>query len=262
MLDVVQTPTRHPASWWAQFEQAAEHLDAAVVTEALADAIIPKIGPPLLRRETQIATDLAVRHLNKPASGELTERATDAADRLVATVERLKDRSGADDPATTEADALCHVLKGDWAEAAALAEPYVGTAPLAKAYVAALALERIDGALTLRLVQSGQSPTMAVRAGLAIGKYGWWPSWLQKVVTEKALAGTLDENTITALDQCAYADLSPAQARLARKLLEGDQALIDASAQRLETVGEHAAAVRLRDGDIAAVAIAARVVPL
>jgi hypothetical protein len=81
-------------------------------------------------------------------------------------------------------------------------------------------------------------------------------------VTERALAGTLDDATVHALDRCAYAELSPLQARLARRLLEGDTDMINTSAARLEALGEKEAAGRLRDGDLNAVALAARLVPL
>ncbi|MFI1991544.1 hypothetical protein [Actinoplanes sp. NPDC020271] len=257
-----RTYGQHPASWWAQFPEASERLDTASMTEALADVIIPRISSPLLRREARIATDVTVRHLNKPASPELAERAGQAAERLLATVERLNERSTSDEPVAAEAEALCLVLTGRWAEAAARVEPYVGTTALFKAFVAALLLDRLDVPLTLRLLGAGQPPAMAVRAGRAIGKYGWWPTWLLKVVTGRALAGTLDEQTITALDRCAYAELSPAQARFAQRILDGDQPLIDASAQRLETYGEAGAASSLREGDLSAVALAARLIPL
>jgi hypothetical protein len=103
---------------------------------------------------------------------------------------------------------------------------------------------------------------VAVHSGLVVGKYGWWPTWLLKIVTERALAGTLDSETITALDQCAYAELSPAQARMARRLLNGEANLVEASAYRLETLGEPQAAAKLREGDLTAVALAARLIPL
>ena len=110
------------------------------------------------------------------------------------------------------------------------AEPFLGTVPLLRVFVAALRLERFDVGLTVRLIRAGQRPAAAVQTGLAVGKYGWWPDWLIKIVSERAMAGALDEETITALDRCAYAELSPAQARIARRLLSGDQAMIDASA--------------------------------
>jgi hypothetical protein len=253
---------KHPATWWAQFPEVSDKFDAAVVTEGIADAIIPKIASPLLRREAEIAAEVVVLHLNKPASEELVRRSRKAIERLVATVERLTDRATAEDAGTTEAHALCHALKGRWDEAASEAEPFVGTQPLLKVFVAALRLERFDTALTVRLLRAGQGPEIAVHAGLAVGKYAWWPDWLITIVTERALAGRLDQATIAALDSCAYAELSPAQARMARKLLNGDETVIDASAHRLEGLGEPEAAAKLREGDLTAVALAARLIPL
>jgi hypothetical protein len=253
---------RHPASWWAQFQDVSDRFDAASVTEALADEIIPRIASPLLRREAELAADVVLRHLNKISSPELAERAVKATARLVATVERLDDRATADDSGTTEAYALCHALQGRWAEAASEIEPVVGTTPLLKAFVTGLRLERFDSTLTVRLIRAGQRPAAAVQTGLLVGKYGWWPDWLLNVVSERALAGTLDQAMITALDRCAYAELSPAQARVARKLLSGDPVMIDASAHRLEGLGEAAAAADLREGDLTAVALAARLIPL
>ncbi|MGK5681995.1 hypothetical protein [Actinoplanes sp. URMC 104] len=258
-----QTPRRtgHPASWWAQFLNASDRFDVASVTEGLSDAIIPKISSRLLRREAELAADAVVRHLSKPASVEASERAGKAVDRLEATVERLDERATAE-PGLDEAYALCHALRGRYAEAASEAERFVGTMPLLKVFVECLRLERFDMALAMRLVNAGQNPETAVRSGLAIGRYGWWPSWLLSVVTERALAGTLDQATITALDQCAYAELTPTQARVARRLLGGDEELVEATAQRLESLGAYAAAGKLRDGDLTAVALAARMVPL
>jgi hypothetical protein len=259
----VQGPhPRHPASWWAQFHEISDKLDAASLTEALTDVIAFQIASPLLRREAETAIDVVIRHLNKQSSPELAERAAKAVERLAATVERLSERTTKDDAGTTEAYALCHVLQGRWAEAAAEAEPVVGTVPLLRAFVSALRLERFDDALALRLMRAGQGPAVAVRSGLAVGKYGWWPTWLLTIVTERALAGTLDSETITALDKCAYAELSPAQARLAKKLLSGDPALVEASAHRLESLGEPDAADKLREGDLTAVALAARLIPI
>jgi len=47
-----------------------------------------------------------------------------------------------------------------------------------------------------------------------------------------------------------------------RRLLNGDRDLVDASAHRLETLGEEKAAADLRKGDLTAVALAARLIPL
>lgn len=253
---------RHPAAWWAQFPEVSDKFDAAVVTEGLCDAIIPKIPSPLLRREAEIAAEVVVLHLNKAASPELARRAVKATDRLVATVQRLTDRATAEDAGTTEAYAVCHALEGRWADAAAEAEPVVGTQPLLRIFVSALRLERFDTTLAVRLLRAGHRPEAAIQSGLIVGKYLWWPDWLIKVVTERALAGTLDEETIAALDRCAYAELSPAQSRMARRLLNGEASLVDASAHRLEGLGEVEAAAKLREGDLSAVALAARLIPI
>ncbi|GIF20472.1 hypothetical protein BJ973_001624 [Actinoplanes tereljensis] len=252
----------HSTEWWTQFQEVSERFDAASITEAMADVIIPKIPSPLLRREAEIAAEVVVLHLNKPLSEELKVRAMRAIHRLVATVERLTERATGDETGTEAAYALCHALDGRWADAAAEAEPLVGTQVLLKAFVKALRLERFDNALAVRLLRAGQSPQTAVQAGLVVGKYSWWPTWLLKIVTERALAGTLDDDTITALDQCAYAELSPAQSKMARRLLNGDETLIDGAAFRLETMGEPRAAAKLREGDLTAVALAARLIPL
>jgi hypothetical protein len=253
---------RHPASWWAQFQEVTERFDAASVTEVLADEIIPKISNPLLRREAEIATEVVVRYLNKVSSPELAERATKATARLIATVERLNERATSEDLTTTETAALVHVLQGRYADAASEAETFVGTVPLIKAFVAALRLEYFDVALTVKLIGAGQGPTAAVQTGLAIGRYGWWPEWLLQIVADRAMAGRLDPETISALDRCAYAELSPAQARIARRILNGDPAMIEQSANRLEDLGEQDAATKLRQGDLTAVALAARLIPL
>jgi hypothetical protein len=157
---------------------------------------------------------------------------------------------------------LSLALKGDYAAAAEGAEPMVGFMPVLRLFVRSLRLEYFDIPLTLRLLDAGQHPEQAIRSGFLIGKYGWWPAWLLKVVTERALAGTLDPDTILALDRCAYAELSPFQARLARRLLDGEIDLISTAAHRLEGLGEKNAADRLRSGDLETVALAARLVPL
>jgi hypothetical protein len=252
----------HAESWWAQFSEMSDRFDAAVVAEGLADVIIPKIHSPLLRREAEIAAEVAVLHFNKPGSQELAVRARKGVGRLIATLKRLTDRSTLEDAGTTEAYALAHALQGKFAGAAAEAESFVGTQPLLRVFVAALRLERFDVGLTVRLLRAGHEPAAAVQTGLAVGKYGWWPDWLLQIVGERALAGRLDDETITALDRCAYAELSPVQAKMARKLLNGDEGLIEASAYRLEGLGENDAAGKLRKGDLTAVALAARLIPL
>jgi hypothetical protein len=259
---VETTHSGHPTSWWAQLPEVSDRFDAAYAAEGLSDLITPKIPSPLLRREAEIAADVVVRHLSRPSSPELAERAAKAIERLAATVERLAERHTGDDSGTSEACALCHALAGRWADAAAEAELFVGAQPLLRVFVGALRLEHFDEALTVRLLRAGQGPRTAVQAGLVVGKHGWWPNWLLKIVNERALAGTLDDETITALDQCAYAELSPAQAKMASRMLNGDEVLITASAARLEALGETEAAVKLRGGDVTAVALAARSLPL
>jgi hypothetical protein len=258
----VETEARgHTAEWWAQFLTVEGHFDAAYLVEGFGELIDRKIGAPLLRREAKIATEVVVRYLNRTQSPELEERARAAADRLTSTVTRME-QSSTGTASTAEAGALAQALQGRYGEAAAAAEPSVGTAALQRLFITALRLERFDIPLALRLLEAGRSPEQAIESGSLIGKYNWWPSWLLRIVTERALAGRLDEDTIAALDRCAYAELSPAQARLARRLLSGDAGLIATSAERLETLGEAEAAGRLRNGDLNAVALAARLVPL
>src|SRR5947208_3948755 len=98
-----------------------------------------------------MAAETVLKHLNKPASPELGQLATTAIVRLAATVERINERSIGDDAGTTEAWALCDVLQGRWARAAADVEPVLGTAPLLKAFVSALRLETFGADLALRL---------------------------------------------------------------------------------------------------------------
>jgi hypothetical protein len=248
----------HLEKWWAQFLEASDRFDAAYLVEGLSDLVGPYIKAPLLRREVKIAADNVVRHLERPASAERAELAREAADRLVRTLERIEERSSGAAISTDEAAIICLALRGEYAAAAAAAEPLVGVKKLQQLFVTSLRLERFDIPMALRLLDGGQSPREAVRSGHLLGKYSWWPSWLLRIVTERALAGTLDEETIVALDKCAYAELTPIQAALARKLLGGNEALLDTAAQRLIGLGEPAAAARLRQGDISAVAVAAR----
>jgi hypothetical protein len=257
----VQHGQGHDASWWAQFPEVSPRFDVAVLVEGLSELIEPKVSAPLLRREVKIAAEWVVRQLNRPQSAELTENAAAAVRRLIETLKRIEERSDGG-IATAEASALALALQGRYAEAAEAAEPFVGTAPLLRLFVTALRMEYFDIPLATRLLENGQSPHQAVRAAALVGHYSWWPSWVLRIVTARALAGTLDDETIAALDRCAYAELTPLQARLARRLLEGDHDLINTSAARLEALGEREAAARLRDGDLNAVALAARLVPL
>jgi hypothetical protein len=250
----------HDASWWAQFPEISPRFDAALLVEGLADLIEPKVTAPLLRREVKIAAEWVVRALNRPKSEELQKSAADNVERLAETLDRIENRSTGT-TSTDEAFALLPALQGDYAASAAAAEKFVGTPPLQRLFVTALRMEYFDIPLATRLLEGGQSPQQAVGSAMLVGRYSWWPSWLLRIVTERALAGILDEETIQALDRCAYAELSPLQGRLARRLLDGDHDLINTSAARLEAMGEPEAAAQLRDGDLNAVALAARLVP-
>lgn len=262
MTSYDQRHGRHPASWWAQFAECAERLDAALVTDALSDVITPTIPGMLLRREAEIATDTVLRHLNRPGSPEAAEAARRVTARLIATVERINERATGDDAGTAEAYAHCLVLQGRWAEAAAAVEPIVGSLPLVKAFVSALRLDGFGTALAVRLLKAGQAPAAAVQACLAVGQYSWWPDWLLGIVTERVLAGTVDAQTISALQKCAFAELSPSQARMAKRLINAEPQLVEATAARLENLGEHPAARLLRQGDLGTVAFAARLIPV
>jgi hypothetical protein len=258
---VDHAPRARDEHWWAEFPESSERFDAALVVDGLGDLLIGRITAPLLRQEARIAADVVVRWLNRPASKELEAWAHGAAERLADTLHRFTDRATSDS-SVAEVAALNHALHGEYAKAAAAAAPIVGTMPVLQLYVTALRLEYFDIPLALRLIEGGQSPRQAIQSGFLIGKYGWWPAWLLKIVTERALAGRLDTETITALDRCAFAELSPFQARLARRLLDGETELIATAAHRLEGLGERDAAERLRTGDLMAVALAARLVPL
>jgi hypothetical protein len=251
----------HPEHWWAQFAEASDRFDAAVVVEGLGELIASRMGNPLLRREVQLATETVVRHLQRPTNPDLADDAAVVADRLTRTIERINSRS-LSDSATGEAAVMDDALHGRYAAAATAAEALVGTAPLRKLFVRALRLERFDSSLAIRLLDLGRDPADAVRSGALVGQYLWWPAWLLKIITERAVAGTLDQGVITALDNCAYASLTPPQAHLARKLLGGDHRLIGVAAQRLETLGEPDAAERLRQGDLDTVALAVRLMTL
>jgi hypothetical protein len=252
----------HTAAWWGQFEECSDRLDAAILTDALSDVITPTIPSVLLRREAEIATETVLRHLNRPGSDEAAEAAARAAARLVSTVERINERSTGDDAGTAEAFAHCLLLHGRWADAAAEIEPRSGAMPLVRAFVAALRLDGFGNELTLRLLRAGQTPAVAVRASLAVGPYSWWPDWLLTIVTERAVAGTIDAEMISALQRCAFAELSPSQARMAKRLFNAEPQLVEATAARLENLGEHPAARLLREGDLGTVAFAARLIPV
>jgi hypothetical protein len=259
--DLRETRVLRPRQWWAQFPDLTQRFDAAYVVEGLGDLIEAKVSAWLLRREVKIAVDVVTRHLNRPSSPELADRAASARTRLAATLARIDERSDGG-MSTVEAGALSLALNGDYPGAAVAAARFVRPGSVELLFVTALRLERFDIEMALRLLDGGQQPHEAVRSGQLLGRYGWWPSWLLLVVTERALAGTLDDAMIEALDRCAYAELSPAQASLARKLLNGNENLIATAAQRLAQMGEARAGERLREGDLNTVALAARLIGL
>jgi hypothetical protein len=256
-----QGSRQHSREWWARLCELSERFDHAYVVEGLGDLIDRKVTAPLLRQEVRIAVDVMTRHLNRKSSAELAERAEAARNRLATTLERIEERSGGG-VSTVEASVISLALLGDYPGAAAAAGPIVGSAPVEELFVTGLRLERFDIPMALRLIEGGQQPHEAIRSGRLLGRYSWWPAWLLRVVTERALAGKLDEAMIEALDKCAYAALSPAQANLARKLLSGDTGLIATAAQRLAQMGEEDAGERLREGDLGTVALAARLMGL
>ncbi len=86
----------HPAQWWAQFPEASERFDAAMVVDGFGDLLVSRIVAPLLRQETRLAVDVVVRYLNRPASAELKTWAVSAATRLSDTLRRFEERSTGD----------------------------------------------------------------------------------------------------------------------------------------------------------------------
>jgi hypothetical protein len=257
MLAAGAGPAAHGEQWWTRFMVASDRFDAAYVVEGMGELIAPRISAPLLRREVEIATSTVVRSLTRTANADVVEQAEAAALRLATTIKRISERSINED-GLQEAGVMSHALAGRYAAAACAAEPLTGTPPLLTLFVTAMRLEQFDIPLTMRLLDAGQDPDQAMRSGILVGRFRWWPAWLLRIVTERALAGVLDEAFIAALENCAYASLSSLQAGLARKLLVGDQALIADAARRLESLGERDVAEKLRNGDLNTVALAAR----
>ncbi|GLY02975.1 MULTISPECIES: hypothetical protein [Actinoplanes] len=247
----------HDGEWWGQFETATGQFDAAILTTGLTEMMLPKILARLLQREADIAADMAIAYHNKPGSDALQDRHEKAGERLRETIDRLRSRD-VDPDTLIEAEAVWLVIDGQYAAAAAAAEPWLGTLPLLRVFVSALRMEHLDINVTAQLLNSGATPAEAIHVGKIIGKYGWWPDWMRELVLERAMADTLDDALIAALDLCAFATLRPTQARLARSLLRGDQAATNRAVRTLQAIGETATAERLRDGDLTAVAFAAR----
>jgi hypothetical protein len=154
---VMQEQRRHSASWWAQFPEKSTRFDTAFLTEGLGDLITARISSPLLRREAELGLEIMIRHLNKPTSEELAERARKGVERLTTTVERLDERSG-DGFALTEAHALVHLLNGRFGEAASAAEEFAATRAILRVFVGALRIERFDNDVAVKMLAAGQEP--------------------------------------------------------------------------------------------------------
>jgi hypothetical protein len=247
----------HPVDWWRQFQTATERFDEAIVTTGLTELMLPKITSQLLQREADIAADIAILYRNKPNSEGLLDRYNGARHRLRETIARLADRD-VDPAALAEAEVVSWVLDGDYARAAAEIEPRVGAVRLLRIFVSALRVSALDVNVTAHLLNAGRTPAEAIYAGKIVGKYGYWPDWLRDLVVEHAVAGTLTDEFVAALDLCAFATLRSTQSRLARQLLRREPAAINSAARTLEAIGETDIAVRLREGDVGAVAFAAR----
>ncbi|AEV85529.1 hypothetical protein ACWT_4507 [Actinoplanes sp. SE50] len=253
----IEQSATHPVEWWQQFQTATERFDEAILTTGLTELLLPKIVSQLLQREADIASDIAIAYRNRPGSEGLRDRYDKAAARLRETIERLADRD-VDRATLLEAEAVSWVIGGDYARAAAEIEPRVGAVVLLRIFVSALRVAQLDVNVTANLLNAGRTPTEAIHAGRLLGRYGYWPEWLRDLVVEHALAGTLNDDFVAALDMCAFATLRSTQARFARSLLRGEPAAITTAARTLETIGETEIAARLRQGDMKAVAFAAR----
>lgn len=247
----------HSVDWWQQFETASDRFDEAILTTGLTELLLPKITSQLLQREADIAADIAILYRNKPNSEGVRDRFDSARNRLRETISRLEARD-VDRAALLEAEVVSWVLDGDYARAAAEIESRVGAVTLLRMFVAALRVAHLNVNVTAQLLNAGRTPAEAIYAGKIVGKYGYWPDWLRDLVVEHAQAGTLTDDFVAALDLCAFATLRSTQARLARQLIRREPAAINSAARILEAIGESEIAARLREGDMGAVAFAAR----
>jgi hypothetical protein len=247
----------HPVDWWEQFGTSIDRIDEAILTTGLVELLVPAITAPLLQREADIAADITIQYRNKPSSDVLLDRYTAAAGRLRETIDRLRAR--VDDPVSlAEAEAVCLVIDGRYAQAAAASEARFGAIRLLRVFVSALRVAHLDVPVTAQLLAAGRTPAEAIHAGRIIGRYGWWPDWMRALVVERATTGALTDEFVAALDTCAFATLRSTQARLAKLLLRGDRSAVITAARTLDSLGETGMAARLRAGDLNAVAFAAR----
>lgn len=244
----------HQTSWWAELIETSDNFDAVFFLEGLVDALTPRIGNHLIRRELELGVTTVSRHLHRPDRDDLADDAAAARQRLAATLDRVDPEAVDVIAAKVVAQAVC----GDYAAAAGGAEGIVGWSRVLQLVVTALRLERFDVPIAVALLEAGRSPVDAVHTGELIGRYQWWPKWLLDIGTRRALNGTLDDDLVAALDRCGYAVLTPAQSHIAGKLLNGDATALAAAAQHLDSVGEHDAAERLRRGSLESVALAAK----
>jgi hypothetical protein len=246
----------HPPEWWDGLLRASGPFDDAVATERLAELILPQIPNRMLRREAELAVNRVVWYLIKPTP-DRRDTALKVTERLETLLGRRRDHGG-DEPGVSEGEAVCRLLRQQYGAAAAAAEATVGVDKLLHAIFASVRSSTLNTAFTIELLKRGQDPESALRAGVALGTYRWWPEWLRRVATDLALAGRLDEDTITALDRCAFAELNPLQARMARRLLDGDANLAGQAASRLISLGKAEVAAALLRGDIEAIGIASK----
>jgi hypothetical protein len=248
-------PAQHSTEWWDGLLHVCGPFDDVVATERLAELILPRIPQRMLRREADLALNRVVAALIKPTP-ELRATALKVTERLESLLLKRGDQD--DDPGVRESRAVCHLMRQQYAAAAAAAEPSAGTEKLLHAIFASLRSSTLHTTFTIELLKRGQDPEQAVRSGRALGTYRWWPDWLRSVATDLALQGRLDSDIITALDRSAFAELNVIQARMARKLIDGDTELAGVAASRLVAIGKPDAAAALLRGDLEAIAMASK----
>jgi hypothetical protein len=249
-------PTPHTPEWWDGLLNVCGPFDEAVATERLAELILPRIPHRMLRREADLALNKVVLYLIK-RTPDLHATARKVAERLEVLLVKRR-REDDDEPGMSEGEALCRLMRQEYGAAAAFAERTVDLDKLLQAVFAALRSTTLHVPITIELLKRGQEPELAVRAGLALGTYRWWPEWLRSVATDLALRGQLSQDIITALDRCAFAELNPIQARMARKLIDGDPELAGIAASRLVSLGKADAAAALLRGDLEAIGMASK----
>jgi hypothetical protein len=255
-MTTMTQPAPHTPEWWDGLLSVCGPFDDAVATERLAELILPRIPHRLLRREADMALNRVVLYLIK-RTPDLKATAQKVTERLEVLLIKRKREDG-DEPGVIEGEALCRLMRQEYGAAAAAAERTVGMEKLLHAIFASLRSTTLHTTFTIELLKRGQEPEPAVRAGLALGTYRWWPDWLRSVAADLALRGQLDKDIITALDRCAFAELNPIQAKMARKLIDGDPELAGVAASRLISLGKADAAAALLRGDLEAIAMASK----